>query len=548
MKLRLTAALLLTSIVVSAQAPAPRSRAPKLIVLLMVDQMRGDYVARFQHQWTRGLHQFVADGAWYRQAHYPFAHTKTCAGHASVSTGSVPAVHGIVMNTWWDRTANALITCTQDPSMKTISYGAPIAGPADSAMHLRTTTLADELQAQLSPAARVVAFSLKADAVVMMAGRHPATAVWLDPTGAWATSSAYTPVKLPAVANFLAQNPIERDQTKTWERALPYDAYLYEDQPIGFREPKGKMSPSFPHPLTAPGEGEQVFLERWQSSPFSDEYLARMALDVARTLNLGSRSTTDMIAVSFSALDKVGHDFGPNSHEVQDILVRLDRTLGEFFSGLDRLVGAGNYTVALTADHGVSPFPERAQQYGGASGRIDPESVERAVEQAVSAEFGPGKYVSGLAHTELYFQPGVFDRLRAQPSALRRVRETIAAIPGVSRVYTADEIAGHDGVPDATVRGLAGSYFPGRSGDIIFTMQPYWLIELKGTTHGSLYEYDTHVPLLLLGKGIVKGEYLTEAAPTDIAPTLAFLANVTLPRPTGRVLVEAISARPAPGQ
>lgn len=548
MKIRLLAALLVAATVSAAQAPPPRARAPKLIVLLMVDQMRGDYVARLQHQWTRGLRQMVTGGAWFRLAHYPYANTKTCAGHASVSTGSVPAVHGIISNNWWNRTTNTLMTCTEDPSTRTISYGAPVAGHGDSPIQLRTTTLADELQAQLSPAARVVSLSLKADAAAMLAGRHPAAAVWLDPSGAWATSSAYTPVPVPAVAQFLAQNPIERDETRTWDRALPYDAYLFEDRVVGASEPKGKMSPTFPHPLSAPGEGRVVFYERWQSSPFADEYLARMAIELARSLNLGNRSTTDLMAISFSALDKVGHDYGPNSHEVQDVLVRLDRTLGELFSGLDRLIGAGNYTVALTADHGVAPFPERALQYGAAAGRIDPGSVTRAAQEAVAAELGPGQYVSGLAHTELYFQPGVFDRLRERPAALRRVRDAIAAIEGVAEVYAADAIAARAADADAAARGIARGYFPGRSGDIIFTMRPYWLIEAKGTNHGSLYEYDTHVPVLLMGKGIVKGEYLSAAAPIDIAPTLAFLANVTLPRPSGRVLAEALSERPGPAQ
>ena len=159
---------------VSASQPtASHGGAPKLIVLLVVDQFRGDYVGRFQHQWTRGLHRLVSEGAWFRQARYPYYNTVTCAGHATVSTGSIPAVHGMILNEWWDRATNATVTCTQDPTATTISYGGPVAAGGESLARLRTTTLADELQAQLSPRARVIAFSLKARSAMTLAGRHP---------------------------------------------------------------------------------------------------------------------------------------------------------------------------------------------------------------------------------------------------------------------------------------------------------------------------------------------------------------------------------------
>jgi len=322
---------------------------------------------------------------------------------------------------------------------------------------------------------------------------------------------------------------------------MPKDAYMFESPTIGISAIKGGMTPVFPHPLSDTGAPDATFYDRWQSSPWADEYLAHMALETARRMELGSRGT-DMIGISFSTLDKVGHDYGPNSHEVQDVLAHLDRTLGDFFAGLDRLVGAGNYTVALTGDHGVAPFPERARQFGTDAGRLQSAKVSEAAERALAEAFGSGRYVSAIVHTDIYLQPGVYDRLRSKPEALTSVRRAITSVPGVLSVYTADELARNDFDDDPMGRKLARSYMRDRSGDLVFTQPPYWIVQATGANHGTGYEYDTHVPVLLMGKGIVKGEYLGAAAPTDVAPTLAFIANVTLPHPFGRVLTEALRA------
>jgi predicted AlkP superfamily pyrophosphatase or phosphodiesterase len=267
-----------------------------------------------------------------------------------------------------------------------------------------------------------------------------------------------------------------------------------------------------------------------------------MGLDVAEHLRLGKAASTDMLAIGFSTLDKVGHDFGPNSHEIQDIMIRLDRTLGEFLTGLDRLVGAGNYTLALSADHGVAPIPERSQREGIDAGRVFAATLLRKVEETLSNAFGPGHYVDQFLYTDLYLAPGVYEKLRDQPSALRSVRDAIRSLPGIQDVYTRDELVANRFDDDPMGRRFAHSYYPGRSGDLLVMVRPYWMVQAAGTTHGTGYDYDTHVPVMLMGKGIVQGEFLTAASPIDIAPTLAFLAGVTLPRPSGRVLAEALTA------
>ena len=524
-----------------AQRPAAADRAPKLIVLVAVDQMRADYVDRFQHHWTRGLHRIVTQGAWFRQTNYPYANTVTCAGHSTIGTGTIPSVHGMILNSWWDRTTRKEVKCVDDESAAIVSYGRAVPTVGESLATLKTTTLADELRTQLSPAGRVIGFSLKARSVITLSGRRPAAVAWFDDVGAWVTSTAFSKGPVPAVADFVARNPVERDFGRLWDRALPRDAYLFEDPAVGAHPSKG-MSAALPHLLKGSGgnEPDAAFYEQWQISPMIDDYIARMAVDVAERLKIGKTSSTDMIALSFSGLDKVGHDYGPNSHEVQDVLIRLDRTLGDLFTSLDRLVGPGRYTVALTADHGTSPNPERSVREGLDAGRVAPAALTARVEQILGDALGGGKWIDRLVHTDFYLAPGAYDRLAAQPALLATVRTAIRALPGIREVYTRDELAANRFEDDPTGRNLSRSYFASRSGDLIIALRPYWIVQASGTTHGTSYAYDTHVPLILMGKGIARGEYLAPTEPTDIAPTLAFLAGVTLPNVRGRVLTEAL--------
>ena len=519
-------------------------RRPKLIVLLMVDQMRGDYIDRFQRQWTGGLHRLLTNGAWFRQADYPYLDTVTCAGHASVGTGTMPSTHGMVMNSWWDRAKKVEMPCTADAKATPISYGKAVAGVGDSAATLRTSTLSDELRAHMQPATHIIAFSLKARAAIPMAGHRPDAVVWFDDSGTFVTSTAFTHAPVAAVADYIHRHPVEDDFNKVWARSLPTPAYSYEDVAIG-AHPQPTMTATFPHSLKgASSVPDRPFYDRWQESPFADEYLARMALDVATHMRVGQGESTDMIAISFSTLDKVGHDYGPDSHEIQDVLVRLDRTLGEFLSGLDRLVGAGNYVVAMSADHGVSPIAERQRSQGLDGGRIAPVTLEQSADQILQRVFGPGKYVSRVVNGDIYLAAGVFDRLLAKPTALDSLRRSLREIPGIAAVFTRDRNAAKQVREEPLGERVMNSFDSERSGDFIVVVKPYWTIRTNGTGHGSPYGFDTRVPIVLMGKGIAPGKHLAAVSPLDIAPTLAFLAGVMLPRAEGHVLREAFAVTP----
>lgn len=500
--------------------------------------MRGDYVDKFQHQWAGGLHRLLADGAWFRQVDYPYFDTVTCPGHTTIATGTLPSVHGMVLNVWWDPRRKAEVRCTFDETTSFVSYGRSVAGAGDSAANIRVATLADALRAQTSPSRRVIAFSLKARAAIALAGHKPAAVTWFDDTGTWVTSTAFANAPVPEVADFIRRHPVEADFDKTWDRALKPSAYLYD--PVALGATPGAHAPSFPHSLKGRSQApDAAFYERWQTSPLSDDYLAQMALDVARHLHFDRDGATNMIGISFSALDRVGHAFGPESHEVQDTLVRLDRTLGVLFAGLDGLVGAGNYTVALTADHGVAPVPEQMRARGLDAGRMTPAQFGAQLETVFQRMLGPGRYVAHVASTHVYLYPDVFERMKRE-GKVPAVRAAIRALPFVAGVYTRDQIEKAP-LDDSNLGRIARSYDPTHSGDLVVVLRQYWLTYASVTTHGSAYGYDARVPMLLMGYGIRPGQYLAPASPLDLAPTLAFLAGVTLPRAEGRVLSEGLT-------
>jgi predicted AlkP superfamily pyrophosphatase or phosphodiesterase len=540
--MRLTTAVVLAFLVApsplaqTAQPVAPASR-PKLVVLISVDQMRGDYVDKFQHQWTKGLKRLVTGGAWFRQADYPYYNTVTCPGHASVSTGTVPAVHGLVLNQWWERDNSRIVSCTDDESVQLITYGRPVKGVGHSLKHLATTTLSDELRLQGSPAPRVVSISLKARSAITLGGRRPDAVIWLDEAdGEWVTSSAFATAPAPYFADYIARHPLTNEMGRSWDRLLPRDRYLYDGSAQG-RQRTALVTKDFPHVVK--GDGTEIagaFTDAWESSPYSDEYLAGLAGAALDGLKLGRGPGIDFLGISFSSLDKVGHDFGPDSHEVQDVLIHLDRTLGVLLDKLDREVGKNAYVLGLTADHGVAPVPERVKAQGFDAGRITTAAIGKAIDTVLARELGGGPYRTRVIYNDIYFNDGVYLKLAQNPRAMDAVLEAIRRTEGVWRVYRKEQLS----AADPFTRASALSHFEGRSGDVKMLGRPYWITSSSTSTHGTGHRYDTRVPVLLFGAAIAPGEYLEPAAPIDLAPTLAHLVGITLPDAMGRVLREAL--------
>jgi predicted AlkP superfamily pyrophosphatase or phosphodiesterase len=546
-----------------AQKPAGKARAaesparvpgPKLVVLLVVDQMRGDYVDKFQGQWTGGLQRLVSEGAWFREAAYPYAATETCVGHSTISTGSLPATHGMVANAWWDRDTQKMVTCTLDPKATNIAYGGATTPNGDSAWRMRVPAFAEELRFQSGGATRVVTFSLKARAAITMAGHKADAVTWFE-NGSWTTSSTYG--TMPFVETFAKAHPVESDLGKTWDLTLSRSSYFYDEKAAGAVAPGG-WDLTFPHVLRSGSSNhaaDGAFFSQWATSPYADTYLTKMAEDAVDQLGLGKSGGTDFLGISYSSVDYVGHAFGPRSWEIQDVLIRLDKDLDELFKHLDAKVGRGNYVVALSADHGAVPAPEDMQKTGADAGVLHMPEISEKIDNALEPFHYTKPVIARLASTEVYFSPGIYERLQSDPTALRAVLGGIRSVPGVAEVYRAEEVEDRPATQSPIRRAEAASYFRGRSGDLLVVPKPYYLVAWSapgkprdfGTGHGTPYYYDQHVPLLLMGWGIEHGQYFGRVTPADIAPTLAALCGVTLSSRDGHALSEAIRASRKPG-
>jgi arylsulfatase A-like enzyme len=514
-----------------ASASAPGAAKPSLIVLLVVDQMRTDYLERGQPLFTSGLKRLTTEGAWFKNGAYPYLNTITCAGHSTIGTGAFPYRHGMVLNAWWDRAAGRSRACTADSTAKNIGYSGTASG-GDSAASLLVPTLSDQVRERAQ--GRVVAMSLKPRSAVTLGGSHPTAVVWFDDRAGWATSTAFTPSKIEWLANIIDARPASQDAGAVWNRLLPEDKYSGPDAGAGERPPQG-WTVNFPHPLS--GQPGSEFNQQWQRSPFADAYLGRMAAASVDALGLGKGAGTDLLAVSFSSLDLVGHQFGPASHEVQDVVLRLDQTLGTLLDHLDVAVGRGRYVVALGSDHGVAALPE---QSGG--GRLTGDQVLAAIDRALVPFFGPGKYGVYSAYTDVYLAPGVLDRLKQNAAATTAVLDAIRALPGIAGAFRSDEISGAEWRTgtDPVKRAIALGYYPPRSGDLIIVPQEHWMLSASSaTTHGTLYQYDQRVPVVFYGAGVPAGIREAAATPADIAPTLAALAGVSFDRTDGNPLLAA---------
>jgi predicted AlkP superfamily pyrophosphatase or phosphodiesterase len=482
----------------------------------------------------------VTDGAMFTNAAYPYAGTLTCPGHFSIGTGTVPAVHGMMSNSWYDREARRSVPCVTDPTVKSVPFGGGPGRETHGPRASRMPAFADQLRAQATAAPRIVSVALKPRSAIGLGGRGgPDTVVvWEEDPGTWASSTAYTTEPWPDVDEFVRSRPIAADYGKLWQPLLPADRYLnLDDDPV--ESSPGTWSRTFPHALTSPsGTPDNSFVTAWERSPYSNRFVTDLAIHLLQRRGLGrTPSRTDFLAISLPALDLVGHEYGPRSHEIQDVLARADADVGRLLAALDQQVGRGRYVLALSADHGVGAIPEHARAEGLDAGRVSTGELRSAANKAIASALGAGTYVGAVTDSNVALIPGTYDRLRGQPGAIDAVRSALAAVAGIERVYTADELASTESTTDALLQRWRLSYVAGRSGDFIASPKPHWIIRGGGgTTHGSPNDYDSRVPVVFFGAGIRGSRHAVAASPVDIVPTLAAIAGVKLEQTSGHVL------------
>jgi predicted AlkP superfamily pyrophosphatase or phosphodiesterase len=518
------------------QAPT----TPKLLVVVVVDQMRFDYLERMRAHWTGGIKRLLTEGAVFERNAYPYLNTVTCAGHATIGTGSFPATHGIIMNAWWRGTRTA--SCTDDAGVSSIAYEPGAQPVGHSGAQLLVPTIGDRLREQ-SPASRVVALSMKPRSAIMLAG-HSGVVTWLDDHDVWATSTAFGAAPDATIQGFITANPRERQRQAVWSRLHEPGAYTGTDDAPGEAPPAG-WTPTFPHALAGPPDSPpSLFLSLWERSPYADAFLVEMASSVVTGMKLGQGEAVDYLGISFATLDYVGHAFGPDSHEVQDTLMRLDQAMGDLLTALDTQVGRGRYVLGLSADHGVAPIPEARQAAGESGGRVVTQRVAEVANAALVQALGPGQHVARVEYTQVYLSETAQQRVLEDPRILDPAIAAIAQLPGIDRVLRGAGLEGERASPDPSIRAAALSHVPGRSGQIVMVPQPYYVISsatANGTTHGTHHSYDQQVPLIFFGAHVKPGRYQEPSTPADLAPTLAATIGLPMPGADGVVQRQAFT-------
>jgi predicted AlkP superfamily pyrophosphatase or phosphodiesterase len=535
----------LSALLLAAPAAAQTSAArPRLVVMIAVDQLRADYMDRFRPFFGRsGFNLFLQRGASFAEARYEHATTATCPGHAVMLTGSYGAVNGIIANDWFDTRSGHEVYCAADTTVKLIGSEEEGRSPRN----LNGVTVGDLLKIATGGKSRVVTMSAKDRSAIMLGGHLADGAYWMQDT--LFVSSTYYHDQLPAWAQkFNASGQITSYLGKKWERLLPASAYeMVGPDDVPAETDESGMGRTFPRTVGAHGKVDEEFVEAFDQSPFSNEVLAEFAMQAVTSEGLGRDTVPDLLGISFSANDRVGHAYGPDSHEVMDVTIRLDRTLAKLFGFLDRTVGLANVVIALTADHGVAPLPEvfaRLQPHASAR-RFHPAIMDTVVDRALTARYGAAPAAGWLSFHDqplLYLNmPALRARKISVEEAERVVQAAILSVPGVHEALTSAELAkaraGGARSPEVL------SYHPTRSGNVYYQMAPYIVVddEATGTGHGTPWAYDQQVPVLFYGARIIPGIRQTPAAVADIAPTLAALLGLTAPGGMqGRALSEVI--------
>ena len=530
---RVLRALSLLVLLVSTCAPAAFPSAydghPKLIVVIVIDQFRGDYLERYHNEFVEGgFRTFLDRGAYFSDCNYDYANTRTAPGHATLFTGSYTSGHGIVANEWWDPLKKKTVTSVEDDAVKLVGLEAGAAnqtGPGASPHNLLSDTLGDELKLATGGKARVFAISLKDRAAVLPAGFAGDGAYWIDPkSGAWITSTYYRNDLPEWVRNFNGSHRAEKYWNREW------------------KDGDGKALGS-----TAPRNGRDGkpagFYEVVGATPFANEYQFEFAKELVLYEKLGSGTTTDLLAISLSANDILGHRVGPDSPEMRGMALDLDKQLAEFFGFLGHQIGLANVWLALSADHGIAPLPEFAKTLRLPAANLDTKAMREQVNSLLSKKYNKtGDYVLAVDYPDAWLNEEAFAAAgRKEPDAETDAGQALVQF-GLAGYFTKSELA-RGQVPNTELgRRYAHSYSPAGGWYVLGVPKPFQVGTTAGTDHATPFSYDTHVPLAFYGLAFQPGIYRTHAEPTDLAVTLASLLGINAPaKATGRVLTEALA-------
>lgn len=531
-------------------ARAAETPAPKLAVVISIDQFRGDYFTRFGPYFSDGgFKRLLAGGTNFENNRHRHSVTLTAPGHASILTGAFAAQHGITSNEWLDRSNWEVINSVEDKDAPLVGITPAELGPVAvanptktgrSPKNLQAETVGDRLKAKYGNKSVIFAASNKDRSAILLGGKKADGAYW-DENGKIVTSTYYRK-ELPAwITAFNAEQRVHKSFGKTWDRLLDpalYDKVQGPDNELGEAEPAG-LSRTFPKTVNG-GKSTitPAFFTAFDNSPYATEFLGEFVQRAIKEEKLGRHEATDLLCVSFSQVDATGHSFGPDSHEMMDSVVRIDRVIAALLDCIDREVGLKNCVLVLSADHGVVPLPEvtRARHPETPAGRVNAADLDAAVKQALDTKYGK------LAKGETWFtrdNAGYHlrvDTLKTKSADATEVAKTakaaLAAHPAVAEVYTREELLATDMAGDSTRTLMRRSYRAASDRDVVFALKPYFLTKTgTGSGHGAPYAYDQHVPQLYYGIGVPKGVSRKEPVGVDdIAPTFAALLGLDAPK------------------
>jgi len=523
---RSLSAILFLLLSISAAFASAYNAHPKLVVVIVIDQFRGDYLERYHDQFgDGGFRTFLERGAYFTDCNYDYANTRTAPGHATLFTGSYTSGHGIVANEWWDPQKKKRVSSVEDDSTKIV--GIETAGAGASPHNLMGDTLGDELKLATGGKARVFAVSLKDRAAILPGGFSADGAYWIDgKTGTWITSTFYRS-ELPEWARkFNESNRADKYWNREW------------------KDSSGHVLGS-----TAPRNGKDGkpagFYEVVGATPFANDYQFEFAKELVLYEKLGAGAATDLLVVSLSANDILGHQLGPDSPQMSGMALELDRQLAQFIGFLGHQVGLANIWMALSADHGIAPLPEVAKNLRLPAANLDGKAMREQINSLLSKKYGKtADYVLELDYPTAWLNDEAFASAgRKEADAESEVGEAMKQV-GMTGYFTKAQLAhGKRGIPNTEMgRRYAHSYSPVGGWYVMGVPNPFQVGGLKGTDHATPFTYDTHVPLAFYGLAFQPGIYRTHAEPVDLTVTLASLLGINAPaEATGRVLVEAVA-------
>ena len=528
---------------VSAQSAI--SMQPKLVLMLVIDQFNFDYLNRFNERFGAGGFRYLMEnGANFVNCHYRQATTVTAVGHSVISTGAYPWSTGVISNDWYSKRKEKEVQAVDDDTVQMVGGN----GGGASCRTMAGSTFGDEMRLATNGRSKVITCSLKDRAALFLAGRMANGAFWYDPRNGHFVSSSQFGGALPSwVTAFNDKRYADGFFGKPWQRLLPenlYNASTKDDYTYERALPGDGRS--FPHQINGgASQPSEPFYTNFQMTPFANQMLADLAREAIDKEGLGTHENPDMLGISFSATDFLGHSFGPNSQEMEDMMLRLDQTLASLFQYLDQKVGLDKCLIVLSSDHGVCPIPEFLRDKGLDAGRIDPKAMRSLIEAALDQKLGADDWTSSFQPPNLYLNRVTIAKQKVRKQDVEDIAaQTAESVPGIGDVYTAFQFYMNQMPPSPNIDAVKRSYFQSRSGDLYITARPGHIFssESNGTSHGSPYRYDAQVPLMLMGPGVRAGRYAQDCSPADIAPTISALLHINTPSLCeGRPLHEAIA-------